>query len=53
MIFSKVNNASVLAVGVTPSFAADLSVPIFDRGRNAKEREIGSSTMLYNLRVSN
>ena len=30
---------------VAPDYAADLSVPILDRGRNAKEREIGSSTM--------
>ena len=30
---------------IAPGYAADLSVPILDRGRNAKEREIGSSTM--------
>ena len=30
---------------VAPDYAADLSVPILDRGRNAKGREIGSSTM--------
>ena len=30
---------------VAPDYAADLSVPILDRGRNAKEKEIGSSTM--------
>ena len=30
---------------VAPEYAADLSVPILDRGRNAKERKIGSSTM--------
>ena len=28
-----------------PDYAADLSVPILDRCRNAKEEEIGSSTM--------
>ena len=28
-----------------PDYAADSSVPILDRGRNAIEREIGSSTM--------
>ena len=31
---------------IMPDYAADLSVPILDRGRNAKEREIGSSTIL-------
>jgi hypothetical protein len=36
---------SAYAVGVAPDYAVDLSVPILDRGRNAKEREIGSSTM--------
>ena len=30
---------------VAPDYAAHLSVPILDRGRKAKEREIGSSTM--------
>ena len=30
---------------VAPDYAADLFVPILDRGRNAKEREFGSSTM--------
>jgi hypothetical protein len=30
---------------VAPKYAADLSVPILDRGRKAKEMEIGSSTM--------
>ena len=30
---------------VAPDYAADLSLPILDRGRNAKEGEIGSSTM--------
>ena len=44
-----VNNTSVNAVG--PDYAADLSVPILDRGRHAKEREVGSSTM-YNVHVS-
>ena len=33
-----------------PYHAADLSVPVLDRGRNAKEREIGSSTM-YSVHV--
>ena len=31
---------------VAPDYAADLSVPIFDRGQNAKQREIGS--LLFN-----
>ena len=35
---------------VAPDYAADLSVPILDRGQNAKEREIGSSTM-YSVHV--
>ena len=26
---------------IAPDYAADLYVPILDRGRNAKEREIG------------
>ena len=30
---------------VAPNYAADLSVPMLDRGGNAKERKIGSSTM--------
>jgi hypothetical protein len=30
---------------VAPDFAADLSVQIMDHGRNAKEREIGSSAI--------
>ena len=30
---------------VAPDYAPDLSVPILNRGQNAKEREIGSSTM--------
>ena len=34
-----------ICLRVAPDYAADLSVPILDRGRNAKEREIGSSTM--------
>ena len=29
-----------ICVRVLPDYAADLSVPIWDRGRNAKEREI-------------
>ena len=36
---------------VAPDYAADLSVPVLDRGQNAKEREIGSSTM-YSVYVS-
>ena len=36
---------------VTPDYAADLFVPILDRGRNAKEWEISSSTM-YSVHVS-
>ena len=35
---------------VAPDYAADLSVPILGRGQNAKEREIGSSTM-YSVHV--
>ena len=42
---------------VAPDYASDLSVPILDRGRNAKEREIGSSTMCrpnyYNYYIFN
>ena len=30
---------------VAPDYAAALSLPILDRGRNAREREIGSSTV--------
>ena len=30
---------------IAPDYAAELSVPILDHGRNAKEREIGSSAM--------
>ena len=30
---------------VAPDYAADLSGPILDRGRNAKEKKIGYSTM--------
>ena len=30
---------------VAPDYAAYLSVPIMDGGRNTKQREIGSSTM--------
>ena len=30
---------------VAPDYAADLSVSIFDGGRNEKERQIGSSNM--------
>ena len=30
---------------IAPDYAADLFIPIMERGRNAKEREIGSSTM--------
>ena len=30
---------------VAPDYAADLYVPILDRFQNAKEREIGSSTI--------
>ena len=33
---------------VAPDYDADLSVPILDHGQNAKEREIGSSTMYIN-----
>ena len=40
----EVNNASAYVVGL-PDYAADLSVLILDRGRNAQEREIGSSIM--------
>ena len=36
----------ILCRGVAPDYAADLSVPILERDRNAKEREIGSSTIL-------
>ena len=35
---------------VAPDYATDLSVSILDRGRKAKEREIGSSTM-YSLHL--
>ena len=36
MPYFELNNASDYA----PDYAADLSVPILDRGRNTKEREI-------------
>ena len=39
------NHCECICRRVAPDYAADLSVPILDRGRNAKEREIGSSTM--------
>ena len=35
---------------VAPDYATDLSVPILDRGRDAKKREIGSSTT-YSVHV--
>ena len=38
-------NNTCICRRVAPDYAADLSVPILDRGRNAKEREIGFSTM--------
>ena len=40
---------SIYAV-VAPDYAAYLSVSILDRAQNAKEREIGSSTM-YSVHV--
>ena len=36
---------------IAPDYAADLFVPILDRGRNPKEMEIGSSTM-YSVHAS-
>ena len=35
---------------VAPDYSADLSIPILNHGRNAKEREIGSSSM-YSVQV--
>ena len=36
---------------VAPYYPADLSVPKLDRSRNAKEREMGSSTMYSVLTI--
>ena len=35
---------------VAPGYAADLPLPILDRGRNTKERVMGSST-IYSVHV--
>ena len=45
MLHYKETERECICRRVAPDYAADLSVPILDCGRNAKERDIGSSTV--------